>query len=383
MCGNLPNATMPASTFDHSALLSDWLQKVDHGLYVPQVRQLKNAVICGFSTLSPRPIHTKNAEYVVYDGQLKPVTMAGHFKSDYTGFIDNPFVSNRSDDIPMPVISGQAYYMGGFLKHYGHFILETLTRYWYAVAMQPQTDTQFVFSLWQQDAADVARFKEKIFSGYWREYLEVLGIYSHNTHFVTHPVQFENLVIPQAAVIISGADCFVSKEAVSVWRMVNARMSDRHGKRGPVRRLSRLFERSRGKKIYLSRRKVDVPAQGRRIVNEEEVESLFQRAGFSIVYPESLTSEFEKQYLLSNCKVLAAVPGSGLMSSVFIPPSANVLAISSDNMNKNNASLMQQVLIDSLAGHQTHIYFQQDLKEGDDHSSVIDIDRLAVFLKSI
>jgi capsular polysaccharide biosynthesis protein len=64
----------------------------------------------------------------------------------------------------------------------------------------------------------------------------------------------------------------------------------------------------------------------RRVSNEEEVEQLFIRHGFQIVYPEKLNFD-EQVKLIANTSVLAGFEGSAMHLSGFLPEGATTLLI--------------------------------------------------------
>lgn len=77
-----------------------------------------------------------------------------------------------------------------------------------------------------------------------------------------------------------------------------------------------------GRKVYISRSK----ATRRRLVNEEEVWPLWERAGFERVLMEELTVE-DQVALMRETAVLAGPHGAGLTNMVFCPPGAQVVEI--------------------------------------------------------
>ena len=70
------------------------------------------------------------------------------------------------------------------------------------------------------------------------------------------------------------------------------------------------------------------------------------------------------QAILSQARIIAGAPGSGLLSSVFIPRQADVFMIVSEQAYKTNPAVIHQISMDALVGHRTHIYYEHDLARG-------------------
>jgi len=372
-CTEIPPLTSLVAASGTSEHFNRWMTASSHAVFEPSCRVLENAYVLPNSFLSPRPLHAKHCEHVVYTSDLEPVTIAGHYKYGYEGFVDNECLGQvHSTDIAYE--AHDAYYMGGLFIHYGHFILESLTRYWYALS-NDIGDVKFVFNVWKANAGESEALKARLFHGRWGDFFNGLGITKENIILLERPMQFKTLIVPQCAYSISPSDCFVSHASRLAWLHINKRMSQIYAMQSSVKTYS--------ENIYISRRAVKNPAQGRRIMNESEVEAMFVSLGFSVVVPEELESQFEMQSILSKAKVIASSPGSGLQNAVFIPQAANVLIICCENMNRENRALLHQLSLNYICKHKTHVYYQNDLSETGDQSSAVDIPSLKDFTVSL
>lgn len=76
------------------------------------------------------------------------------------------------------------------------------------------------------------------------------------------------------------------------------------------------------RRIYISRQQ----SNGRRLINEEEVWRLLERAGFERVFMESLGFD-EQVALMAETKVLLAPHGAGLSNLIFCPAGADIIEI--------------------------------------------------------
>jgi capsular polysaccharide biosynthesis protein len=80
----------------------------------------------------------------------------------------------------------------------------------------------------------------------------------------------------------------------------------------------------RVERIFISRSRI----RRRRLVNEAEIEALFERYGFRIVHPETLPIEAQVA-LFSDAKMIAGLGGSAMHSAVFSRPETKILMVSS------------------------------------------------------
>ncbi len=354
---NIDCAANLLSTSNGSKFFDYELSTMVPAAYMPRVHTASHSTLLPTRAVYPNDWQFDGYfDHIAYDNKGNPIPSANHLISRYKGYLDNPEMQNK--DIKLTPLGGPHYHMGFLITHYGHFILEVLTRYWHALQTGVDPNTIFVFHIWQRDIENALNdaLKNRLFKGYWADYLNALGLSQENTLFLTHPTSFHSITLPQYAVSLSASDCFISDAALPVWRFLNSEMSAAYYTNNP--------EKNFGDRVYISRRKVANPNRGRVYSNEAEIEDLFRSKGFFILYPEDLESEYEKQAVLSNVRFLAGAPGSGLLSSVFIPHQADVLMIISEQAYKTNPAVIHQIAMNTLVGHRTHAYFEHDLAMG-------------------
>jgi hypothetical protein len=285
-------------------------------------------------------------EHWAYDKNLAPLLIADHYKPVLKGYRDHPSVPVYPfrANLPKNYLKGDYYYMGMLNPHYGHLIQEGITRFWLALDKPNlvNKNTKFVYHTFN----DFDREKqEKFFNSNMMEYLNILGIHRENIVFITQPTTFENIIIPESGISISDGNCYLTDECRKVWLHVNKRLAGYDNKNS-------IDNKDR---IYLSRRAVKTPIQGRVLINEDQVEHYFRSIGFDIVTPEDL-SQKEMQKILSTTNFIAGSPGSGLQNSFFIPNPAKTLGITCLPIMKINPGINHQVNTDLICGHQTFGY---------------------------
>jgi capsular polysaccharide biosynthesis protein len=102
----------------------------------------------------------------------------------------------------------------------------------------------------------------------------------------------------------------------------------------------------RAERIFISRSRI----RRRRLVNEAEIEAIFERRGFRIVHPEQLLIE-DQIALFSTAGMIAGLGGSAMHSTVFSPPETKVLLVSSIEW-----FVKMDVLISQRAGQLGYVF---------------------------
>jgi len=294
-------------------------------------------------------------EHWAYTKELNPIVLADHYKPILTGYKDHsmlpvyPFKKKYS----VKKYNGVFYYMGMLNPHYGHFIQESLTRFWLALQDPSLINkhTKFVFHVMANSSAYLL---DEIYNKSIFQYLEALGISKEQVVFVREPSSFERIIIPESSIAISDGDCYMSKEARSVWLFLNQKMTE------SLVSLPMLPS----KKIYISRSAVKNPIQGRVLVNEADVEASLKKRGYTVIIPEVYNQQ-EMQAILSGAEFIVGAPGSGLQNSFFIPNEAITLGLTTEAIVKINPGLNHQIHTDKICGHKTHAYIADMVVSGE------------------
>lgn len=156
--------------------------------------------------------------------------------------------------------------------HYGHFLLDSLSRLWYA-AKNP--DLPICWSGNEYECAYVP---------FEKEIIKALGI-KNETIFITEATSFEHVIIPSPGYIM--ASYFSEKYRHFISHVPASKIIT-------------------GKKIYLSRRKIAPTA-----LNEKDLEKELKKIGFSIYFPEEHT--FSEQFAeLTSSELILGIMGSAI-----------------------------------------------------------------------
>jgi len=148
---------------------------------------------------------------------------------------------------------------GVFIKHWGHFFVDFMTRVWLPALYQ--TDKKLVYVANEKDFID----------GNFSELLLLMGINTEQLIKVTVPTSFKSVTIP--ALSFKKSDYYFQEFSLTFKKAVNSIDAS-------------FFQKYKYRKVYFSR--TNLKDAKRKEVGEKLIEKSFQKAGFDIVQPEKL-----------------------------------------------------------------------------------------------
>jgi capsular polysaccharide biosynthesis protein len=238
------------------------------------------------------------------------------------------------------VVPGHSIYLGHYSTHYGHFLLETLSRFWALDHGGPYD--RVVFHPFTPPGSLQVPFVPADIC------FACFGVERERVLLVDRPLRFEQLVVPTSLVEINhDADA----DQIAIYRRIANFCAERYAESEPSPRL------------YLSRSRLN---GFRPIANEEEVEALFASLGFAIIYPEQ--HHYGCQVAsYRGAQILAGVTGSALHNTVFAPEGS--LAINIGNPRHPHDTNRNQKMCDRLARVRTEFIPFEGTAESDQSSS--------------
>jgi hypothetical protein len=234
-------------------------------------------------------------------------------------------------------VPGRSIYLGISSRHYGHFLLETLSRFW-ALERLGSFDHYVFHHLyglpltprWFQPA---------------RECFACFGIPLDRVIVVRRPLRFERVVLPSAQLEISNG--VEPAMAATYRRVVEHCLAQPACGPGFLHRL-RGWPGDGPLRLYFSRRRV---LGNRPMRNERQVERVFTAAGFHILHPQQWS--FARQVALyQRAEIIAGAEGSALHNSVFVRPGTRVINVGTPR--RNSGLTLNQRMCDSLSGAESH-----------------------------
>jgi len=224
----------------------------------------------------------------------------------------DPEILNGNTMNGIYTIQEPSLYLGHLTTHYGHFLMETLLRFW-AIDKLRENKKPFkyiVFNPWflKRYGCNFNKFLP------FMTLLKVFGLTMINVIVVNKKTKFSTLYVPVPMGKLA-PPYFNDPQNVVFDKIVNYCNS--------VTPLQKFND-----KIYISRRYTSL----RSITNESQVEESFKRKGFQIVYMEKIP--FVNQIaIVSHAKTIAGFVGSGLHNTIFTKNAIVLMLLGERNGN--------------------------------------------------
>lgn len=216
---------------------------------------------------------------------------------------------------------GNAAY-GGFLYrgHYGHFLIESMSRMW-RLLRHGEFDRIFFHA--HPGHAAPCRIGEYLFSK--------MGIPLDKISIITNPIKFSRITIPQASLRLGGEEAYLTH------RNVCAAISENCA--------GGYFDKAEdySKPIYFSRTKFRI----RPVFGEDELEYQLRENGWEIVHPETMTVE-DQIKVSRKSSVYCGVIGSAMHNLIFSRPGTKVVYIEREPSQKSTYNTLEA--LDKIIG---------------------------------
>jgi hypothetical protein len=281
----------------------------------------------------------------IYDGDANLITLSergGGRNSDLVVGLDPARLVDRHN-LKTPVyVPGRSLFLGHYMNHYGHFLVETMARFWAVNIAKFEHYVFFPFIFNDGNIADL-EFHNIIF--------DKCGIDKQKIIFLRNPTKFEEIFVPERLTTIN---ICANIKASEIYRNI----SDSYIKKGE------------GNRIFLSR----LQPYGR-VENVPQVEEVFREFGFDILYPEILPYERQlKSY--ANCRIMAGFAGSALHNCVFCREGTVLIEIG--DKRSQGRPLSTQKITNQIARVEERFVPYRGTPEGS-----IDIDNLRQELRNL
>ena len=185
-------------------------------------------------------------------------------------------------------IDEDVVFIGALPKHYGHFILEGLSRLWFYLKDENKIYKAVYIS---DDGEDK-----------FLDFIKIFGIESENLIKITKPTKFKNIIIPEPSIQLH--NYYHNEYKLTINQIKKSVIP--------------IFN----KKIYFSKEFKN----NDRAIGEKSIVSLFFNNGFKIIHPENLTIN-ETIAILSGADTFAATSGTNIHNSVFLKDQAEIICL--------------------------------------------------------
>ena len=218
-------------------------------------------------------------------------------------------------------------YVGPLIGHYGHFLLDTLCRFW-PIVRDPAYKTSKM--LVHGYGAPRAWFDQPFIS----QIFGMMGLTPDRFVTFEAPTRVRRVTIPRASFELNGSGHPVF---VELCRSIAGVAGRAPAVKPPA---------------YLSRARL---AQGnQKVVNEGELETALQARGFEIIHPERLDVRSQIQ-VFAEREVVVGPTGSAFHTSAFVTEPRRLVCLNTNPTVNSNFPLL-----DKLAGHHGTYHYPKD-----------------------
>ena len=190
-------------------------------------------------------------------------------------------------------------FLGNFdMKHYGHWLTEGLSRYWYLLDHQPKNGIAMSWGI-RRRISHLHALHMPLKPRHWPMALKAFGIAESQLHKAVNPIRYSEIVVPNPSIVLgsSVSPCHLKVLQRIAQCIVAEPVDGRYGRT-----------------VYLSRRLLK--KSFRSFENEAAVEDFCRSRGFEIVYPERLSLP-DQIKIISEAGMLIGFPGSAFHTVMF------------------------------------------------------------------
>ncbi|GAA61866.1 hypothetical protein P20652_3755 [Pseudoalteromonas sp. BSi20652] len=266
--------------------------------YTLSIKKYNDAYICATQVNRDK----KQFKAGVYDQSGKLISEALRQDCDYSAQehftqIDKGLIADSAYK-NVKKLKGYYIYLGFYTEHYGHFLLETLSRIW--AVKDPTNYDGFIFNnfVLPRKSDELTSFASFCF--------KKLGLNLDKVIILKEDTLVDELTVPNAQCYILNK---VHPHYINIFERLQQDISEL---------------KANNMRLYLSRSKLQ--KRKRKVVNEHKIEDVFTEYGFKVIYMEDLTIDMQL-LLLANASVIAGLEGSALHNCLFMKHGTKVINI--------------------------------------------------------
>ena len=199
-------------------------------------------------------------------------------------------------------------YCGYLINHWGHFLIEAVSRLWYFLQNDPEVDSYVFF---------IEENVDRKVTGNYVEFLELLGVWD-KVEIINSPTKYDRVIIPEMGyyrrpVLGEKWDAWYSPLYLSVFRTVV---------QNTLKTSAEECNEHISKKVFLSRSRLKKAKH--REFYLDSLDEFFSANGYTVIYPEAM-SLGEMILLLQNAEIVASTSGSLPHNVLFCKPGTEVV----------------------------------------------------------
>lgn len=222
-------------------------------------------------------------------------------------------------------INEDVIFLGALHKHFGHFILEGLSRLWFCLEINKKNYKYVYISEGGKDK--------------FLDFFKIFGIENKNLKKITKPTKFKSVTVPEPSIRFYDYFHYEYKKTID--------------------KIKDNVKKSRLDKVYFSKENIG----NNRAYNEKTIRKVFSENGFKVFYPEQL-SVYKMISILKGCKILAGTSGTNIHNAIFMEDNNSFICL-----NRSEHFHPPQTMIEKMKSlNATYIdvfYFSSDKNFGD------------------
>jgi len=189
----------------------------------------------------------------------------------------------------------EVIYLGYFIKQWGHFIVDFMTRLWWLVD-----------NYQGQRIVYLVRNSESRIDGNYAKMLELFGLPSDKLSPIIEPTKFEKIIIPEMAMVRPD---YYTDEYLKIFKKIIKNVD---------------CSKYLYKKVYFTRRKLRNAKNSE--LGEKNIEFFFKKNGYKVLSPERCTVE-EQIAIFHSCPNIVSLSGTIPHNIVFGNSNTNLTII--------------------------------------------------------
>ena len=271
------------------------VQKVQNGIVLP-LKKFKNDI----TSKGRGGVLDKNLRYIESSAMLAK-NMVDRVKGKY-----------KIDLKKLHYIDEEVVYANAFYEHWGHFLIDIVSRLWYVI--KNPNEYKIVFA--------VEMLSNTKINGNYLEFLELLGIDKDRIIIINEPTMFKSVIVPDVSIYPGN---YYTKQYKNIFDYIFTKIN---------------YDSSAPKKIYLSRTKFKKARSKEK--GEKSIEKLFNKNGYKVIYPETMTLK-EQIFYYKNCEQMVCINGTLSHNILFSKDGINIIIINKTYKMNKIQGLVNQV----------------------------------------
>ncbi|MBR2923189.1 MAG: glycosyltransferase family 61 protein [Alphaproteobacteria bacterium] len=242
----------------------------------------------------------------VVDAEMKFIQNSQFLRANKGGCLLKSYEFSQTE---AEYIDEEVLYAGVLINHFGHFLVEGLSRIWY----------------WCEHAdknlhvAFLMPKNQPLFPQFW-EFMDLIGIDKEKVHIIKKITKFKKVYIPYQSHIL--ATSYNEKFTI------------------PYKYISSKIPAKKKEKYYISRSKFK---GGTLCLGEYLFENLYKQNGYKIIHPEKLSLK-EQISVMKNASELAGISGTGMHMVLFADDNIDITILERTDTPVPEQSLINQAM---------------------------------------